>query len=580
MPLLHKLTSWARNVARRSHSESEMDAELRFHIEARAEHFMGEGLSRDEALRRARLEFGAVDKAKEECREVRGVSVFENVKQDLRYALRTLRKNPGFTAVAVITLAVGIGANTAIFSVIDGALLRPLPYPRPDRIVRIWQTDDKGRIGNLADPNFADLQQQNRTLQSMVEYAAYPVSVSGGSEPVRATGAVVSKGFFSAMGVEPFIGRSFAPDEQHMGAARTAIVSYGYWQRYLGAGTDFSRMRLRIEGNDYSVIGVMPAGFNFPPDASLWIPRELEPPLTSRTALNWHGLGRLRDGVTIAQAQSDLQATAAALKKQYGDGTWMSGASVRTLQDAMVGPMRPALLAISGAAGFLLLVGCANVASLLLAQIAARKRELAVRVALGAGRARLVSQFIVETMLLSLLGAASGIPLAFWGVAILPRLAPPTFALRETISVNWTVLAFALAVSVLVAVVLGLVAAVRASGSNPQTALAEGGRSASGSASSQRARRVLVVAQIAITLILLAGAGLLGRSFLQLLDVQGGFRPEDVVAARFSPPPPTADADKPREVQFLDSALAGLRACSGCERCRPHWQRATFRPDR
>jgi putative ABC transport system permease protein len=558
-----KINSWFRNTTQRSASENEMDAELRHHIEARAEDFVREGASREQALRRARLEFGAVDKTKEECREARGVSFIENAAQDLRYAFRTLRKNPGFTAVAVITLAAGIGANTAIFSVIDGVLLRPLGYPQPDRIVRIWQTDDKDRLGNLSDPNFTDLQQQNRSLQTMAEYAAYPVSMSGGSEPTRAIGAVVSKDFFSTMRTEPFIGRSFAQDERHVGAARTAIVNYGYWQRYLGASTDFSRMRLHIEGDDYSVIGVMPAGFNFPTDAAVWIPRELEAPRNSRTALNWHGLGRLRDGVTLAQAQADLQSIAATLKKQYVDDTWMTGAAVRTLQDSMVGPMRPALFAISGGAAFLLLVGCANIASLLLAQIAARKRELAVRVALGAGRSRLVSQFLVETLLLSLLGAAAGIPLALWGVAILPRLAPPTLALKENIGVNWTVLAFALGVAIVVAVVLGLVAAVRASGANPQTALAEGGRTGSPSASGQRTRRVLVVAQVAITLILLAGAGLLGRSFLQLLDVQGGFHPENVVAARFSPPPSATDADKPREVQFLDNALAKLRSVPG-----------------
>ncbi len=558
-----RFSSWIRNTMQRSASENEMDSELRFHIEARAEHFMRDGASHEDALRRARLEFGAIDKAKEECREARGVSFLENASQDLCYAVRTLRKNPGFTAAAVITLAAGIGANTAIFSVIDGVLLRPLAYPQPDRIVRIWQTDDKGHLSNLSDPDFTDLQQQNRSLQSMAEYAAYPASISGAAEPTRATAAIVSKDFFSTMRVEPFIGRSFAQDEQHVGAARTAIMSYGYWQRYLGASTDFSRMRLHIEGDDYSVIGVMPSGFNFPPDASAWIPRELDAPLTSRTALNWHGLGRLRDGITLARAQTDLQSIAAAQKKQYGDATWMSGAEVRTLQESMVGSIRPALLAISGAAGFLLLVGCANVASLLLAQIAARRRELAVRVALGAGRSRLVSQFLVETLLLSLLGAAAGIPLALWGVAILPRLAPPTLALKENIGVNWTVLAFALGVAMLVAVALGLVAAVRASGANPQSALAEGGRTGSPSASGQRTRRVLVVAQVAITLILLAGAGLLGRSFLQLLDVQGGFHPENVVAARFSPSPSATGADKLREVQFLDNTLAKLRRVPG-----------------
>jgi predicted permease len=540
-----------------------MDAEMRFHLEARAEEFVREGMTREQAVRRARLEFGGVDKAKEECREARGVSILENVRQDLRYAFRTLSKNPGFTAVAVITLAAGIGANTAIFSVIDGVLLRPLPYPHASQIVRIWELDDKGRLDNISDPNFTDLQQQNHTLAAMAQYSYYPVSVSGGTEPTRVTGAVVSKEFFSTLGVQPFIGRSFAPDEQHVGAARTVIVSYGYWQRYLGANTDLSALRLRIEGNDYSVIGVMRAAFNFPPEAEVWIPRELESPLTSRTALNWHGLGRLRDGATIAQANADLQSIAVNLKRQLGDSTWMSGATVRTLQESMVGPVRPALLAIAGAAGFLLLVACANVASLLLAQIAARKRELAVRVALGAGRARLVTQFLVETLLLALLGAAAGIPLAVWGVALLPRLAPETLALKENITVNWAVLVFALAISIAVAVALGLVAAVRASGANPQTALAEGGRTGSSSTGSQGARRVLVVAQVAITLVLLAGAGLLARSFLQLLSVDGGFRAENVVAARFSPPPPATDADKPREIQFLDNALARLRAMPG-----------------
>jgi putative ABC transport system permease protein len=563
MSMLSKSQSWLRNTVLRSRAEDEMDAELRFHVETRAEDFMRDGVSRNEALRRARLEFGAVDKAKEECREARGVSFVENVRQDLRYALRTLRKSPGFTAVAIVTLAAGIGANTAIFSVIDAVLLRPLPYPQPSHLVRIWEVDAKGALDNISDANFADLQQQNHSLQSMVEYGAYPVSVSGGTEPTRVTGAVVSEEFFRTIGVEPLLGRSFAPEELHVGAARTAVVSYGYWQRYLGANADFSKMRVRVEGDEYSVIGVMPAGFNFPPDVSLWLPRELDPTLPSRTALNWHGLGRLRDGVTVAQAQADLNSIADNLKKQLGDATWMSGAAVRTLQEATVGPIRPALLAICGASGFLLLVACANVASLLLAQIASRKLELAVRVALGAGRSRLISQFLVETTLLALLGAAAGIPLAIWGVALLPRLAPSTLALKENIAVNWAVLLFALAVSIVVAVVLGLVAALRASDTNPQNALAEGGRTGSASAGSQRARRVLVVAQIAITLILLAGAGLLGRSFLSLLAVNDGIRPENVVAAKVSPPPAVTDVDKPREIQFLNDSVARLRAVPG-----------------
>jgi putative ABC transport system permease protein len=554
---------WRNSVLHRAAAESEMDAELRFHVEARAENFIRDGLTREEALRRARLEFGAVDKAKEECREARGASFIENVSQDFRYALRTLAKNPGFTAVAIITLAVGIGANTAIFSVIDGVLLRPLPFPQPDRIVRLWQTDDKGTLANISDANFADLAQQNHTLQTMVEYAAYPSSVSGGSEPTRVTAAVVSKDFFTTLGEQPFLGRSFAPDELHVGAARTAIVSYGYWQRFLGASSDFSQVHLRIEGDEYAVIGVMRAGFNFPPDASVWVPRELQPTLPSRTALNWHVLARLRDGASVRSASADLQNIAEALKRQYGDATWMSGAHVEMLHDSMVGSIRPALLEISAAALLLLLVACSNVASLLLAQIASRKRELAVRVALGAGRARLMWQFLVETLVLATLGAAAGIPLALWGVALIPRLAPARFALKENINVNWSVLGFALAMTLLVALVLGLAAALRASGADPQGALNEGWRAGKASTASQQARRVLVMAQVAITLVLLAGAGLLARSFVALLSVNGGIRTENIVAARFSPAPAATEAEKPREVALLESVAEKLRAIPG-----------------
>ena len=555
---------WRNGLQHRAAAESEMDAELRFHVEARAEDFLREDarLSRAEALRRARLEFGAVDKAKEECREARGVSFIENVSQDLRYALRTLAKNPGFTAVAIITLAIGIGANTAIFSVVDGVLLRPLPYPQPDRIVRIWQTDNKNALSNMSDPNFTDLAQQNHTLASMVQYSVGDTSISGGTEPTRVMGASVSKDFFSTLRVQPFIGRAFGPDEQHVGAPRTAIVSYGYWQHYLGANSDFANMHLRVDGEEYAVIGVMGPEFNFPPDVAVWVPRELEAPLPSRTALNWHVLARLRDDATLRGAQADLGNIAVALKRQYGDATWMSGVHIETLHDSLTGSVRPALLEISGAAALLLLVACANVASLLLAQMASRKRELAVRVALGAGRARLAWQFLVETLVLAMLGATAGVPLAMWGVALLPRLAPERLALKENITVNWTVLCFAFGIALFVALVLGLAAAFRASGTDPQTALGGGARAGASSAS-LGARRVLVVAQVAVTLVLLAGAGLLARSFVALLSVNGGFRSENIVAAKFSPKQARTEAEKPREVAMLQAVLDRARQIPG-----------------
>ena len=335
--------------------------------------------------------------------------------------------------MAIITLAIGIGANTAIFSVVDGVLLRPLPYPQPDRIVRIWQTDEKGSALQHVRSEF----RRPRTAESHagIDGAVFLerfVRLRRHGTDARDGRSQYRRIFCSTLGVQPFIGRTFAPDEQHVGAPRTAIVSYGYWQRLPRRELRFfAHMHLRIDGDDYAVIGVMRPGFNFPPDVAVWVPRELDAALPSRTALNWHVLGRLRDDASLRGAQADLGNIAQALKRQYGDATWMSGAHVETLHDSLTGSVRTALLEISGAAALLLLVACANVASLLLAQMASRRRELAVRVALGAGRARLAWQFLVETLVLALLGVLAGVPLAMWGVALLPRLAPERLALKK-----------------------------------------------------------------------------------------------------------------------------------------------------
>ena len=271
--------------------------------------------------------------------------------QDSRYGFRMLSKSPGFAAIAVLTLALGIGASTAIFSVVDAVLMRALPYPNPGKIVRVWEQAPNGHRMNMSDPNFDDFVAQNNTFASLAAYGFGLTSISGGSEPVRVNIAVVSSGFFNALGVMPFRGRAFAPEEQRLHGAPAMIVSYGYWQRSLSGTTDLSKFHLTMEGAVYPVVGVMPAGFDFPPDVAAWIPRERNAELTSRTAHNWRGLGRVRDGVTVTQAGANLSAIAHRIKDQYGKEVDLNDAAVVPLADAMVGDVRTALLTLLGAVG-------------------------------------------------------------------------------------------------------------------------------------------------------------------------------------------------------------------------------------
>jgi predicted permease len=485
--------------------------------------------------------------------------------QDVRYGLRILARNPGFTVVVVITLALGIGATTAIFSVVYGVLLRPLPYPRPDQIVELREVNDKGGRVTFTDPNFEDIRAQNNSLQGVAEYGAWFESVSGGSEPTRTMLATVSRDFFSVMGVQPVLGRGFALEDQRFGAARVALVSHAYWKQYLGGTTDLSKVKLTIENQSCSIIGVLPPGFRFPFDSEVWIPRELYKPLPSRTAHNWHVVARLRDRVPLVQARAELSGIARRLKHQYGQDTDMTDVDVSRLQDALTGQVRPALLILLGAVGFLLLVACANVANLLLAQASAREKELAIRAALGAGRVRLVRQFLTEALLLSVAGGALGVFAALWGVDVLLTLAPANLPRLEGVSVNLPVLLFALAVSVAVAVGLGIFTALRATLGGAQGGLAERGEGHTGTLRSQRLGRAIVAAQLAITLVLLVGAGLLGRSLLRVLSIDPGFRTDRILTMDLALPLAFQDTDKVPRVQFLNQLLSQLRALPGIQ---------------
>jgi len=485
--------------------------------------------------------------------------------RELRQGFRSLTKSPGFSAVAILMLALGIGASTAIFSVVEAVLLRSLPYPHPQQIMRIWETAPDGHRMPLADPNFDDFRTQNDTFASLAVYADWTSSLSGGSEPVRVDIADVSRGFFESLGVKPFLGREFAAEELRLHGTPAAMVSHGYWQRVLGGSSDLSRLHVRMGGNDYQVVGVMPQGFDFPHGAAAWIARERDEETASRTAHNWRALGRLRDGVTVAQAQANLDTIARRIKAQYGKDADLVGATVVPLSAAMVGNVRTALLTLLGAVGLLLLTACANVAGLLLARTSGRRKELAVRAALGAGRSRLLQQFLAESFLLSFGGGLLGILIAVWGVRALRAILPATVPRQEGIAVNAPVLLFAVAVAAIVAVSLGLFAAWRATRGDLQEALTSSARGSSGGGASQRLRRGLVVGEIAVTLLMLIGAGLLGRSFLRLLSASPGFRQDHLITMEFSPADPADEAAAVGQIHLLDEILTRLRAMPGAE---------------
>ena len=470
--------------------------------------------------------------------------------KDIRFGVRSLLKRRGFTSIAVLTLALGIGASTAIFSVVDGVLLRSLPYPEAERLVELREVNAKGKPMSFAEPNFLDVRDRSHTLEAVAQYGGELTTVTGGSEPVRAFTVPVSGDFFRVLGTRPVAGRTFLPEESKPGGTPVAVVSYGFWQRLLGGKSDLAATTLRLMDQNVSVVGVMPAGFAFPQDAEVWISRELFPPETSRSAHNWSVVARLRPGIKTEQAKTEVRSIGKQLKQEYGKDMDAVNFTVVPQQEYLVGNVRGALLMILVAVGFLLAVACANVANLLLAQVTARQREIAVRSALGATRWRLARQFITENLLLALTAGALGVLLSFWGVDLLLGLNQRSLPRMNEIGVNARAVAFTLGLSLLIAAVLGVVPLLRFSTRDLETSLRESGSGARGYAG-RHLRSLLVVAQMALTLILLVGAGLLGKSFYLLLQIDPGFRTESAVAMELSLPNPRMDEN--RYQQFMQS---------------------------
>ncbi len=483
--------------------------------------------------------------------------------QDIRFALRQFRKAPGFAAVTVAVFALGIGASAAIFSVVNGVLLRPLPYPAPDRIVQLWEVNTRGGHMAVAEPNFEDIQARARSFGTIAQMANYGVvAVSGPREPVRAQIAVVSADFFHVLDVRPVVGRAFRPDEQQQGAAPAAIVSYGFWQRTYGGSDAVLGAPLRIDDRSYTIIGVMPPTVDEPVGTQIWLPSGLNPRNTSRTAHNWQVIGRLAAGVPLDRAQREVSGIMRSLKQQYGDQIDGVDGALVPLREQLVGDTRPTLLVLLGASLVLLLIACTNAVNLLVARMASRQGELAVRVALGAGRGRLLQQFLAESLVLALAGGTVGVVLARVGVTAILGLQHGRIPRADNVSVDWRVLLFAFGLSLAAAAAMAVVAAWRGAHRDVRAALSEAQRTVSGGGSSYRVRRALVAAQIAMTLAMLVSAGLLARSFQRVLSVQPGFSTAPAVVLDLSVPAGDSAALVQR-VQLYERLAARLRALPG-----------------
>ncbi|MFZ1973107.1 MAG: ABC transporter permease [Candidatus Acidiferrales bacterium] len=576
MTIGSRMRSWWRANLRRSRAENEMDSELRFHLEARAADLERNGVSRQEALRRARLEFGGVDKTKEECREVRGTHLVETLLQDWRYGLRTMLRAPGFTATAVIVLALGIGANTAIFSVVNAVLLRPLPFDQPDRLVQLWHTPPQASFPGIKEfavspANFIDWRNQSQAFDGMSAYGFGRYTLTGSGEPEAIRTFAGTIGLFSILRVRPLLGRDFRDDEYQPGHDHEVVLSYKLWRGRFGANPEIVGKNIELNGQAFAVIGVMGPGFGFPIGSDPAAEPQMWKPLVwtdqERAVRDDHNFGvvaRIRDGVSLQQAQAELDAISNRLALQYpaSDKGW--GAIVVPLRDDLVSDVRPALLILLGAVSLVLLIACANVASLILSRTFSRRKESAVRAALGATRLRLLQQAFAETLLLAIVGGALGLVFAHYGVILIVKFLAQRLPRSGEITLDGWVLAFTLGVSLLTGFAAGLLPALRMAKTDLNQALKQGlGRTAADSGGS-RTRNVLVVSEVALSLMLLIGAGLLIRSLWVLRNTNPGFDADHLVTMAVSIPS-TKFTEPMQQVSYFNRVLDGVRAVPGVQ---------------
>ena len=486
-----------------------------------------------------------------------------NFLRELRFAVRTLARKPGFTAVAVLTVAVAIGACTIIYSIVHGVLIQPLPYADPDRLVQVWQVNRgaPGREGQFSDPNFEDLRDQSRAFAALGQYGAGTNTVIAGSTPHRVQTSRVSAQFFDVFGTPPARGRVFTAEERHVGAPPVAVVAQRFWERAM-AGAEVGAAAIRVGDVSHTVVGVMPTSFNFPEGTDVWLPREQIERNPYRTGHNWRVVGRLAPGAPLAAARGDVTAVARRLEQSLGEDTLMVDVALVPLHEQIAGGVRRVLVVLLAAVACLLVIGCANLVNLLLVHVAGRRRELAVRSALGAGRGSLAGPLLAETTVLTALGGLLGLALGAAGLRAVIALEPGNLPRLADIGVSWPVALVALAVTAITGLVLGAAVSFSAVRADVGDFLKQGGRGQMGSAGATRIGNALVVGQLAISLVLLAAAGLLGRSLAVLLSQDPGFRTERVLTIDLTAPSGTAERDAQR-VQFQQRLLERLRALPG-----------------
>ena len=530
--------------------EAEIIEELSQHLDDRYQEMRAKCATDEGAARTALAELSENDMLQRELRRVerpapvqvvvlgaRGGNVFLDLWQDLRYSARMLRKSPGFSFIAVLTLALGIGANTAIFSVVNTVLLRPLPYPDSDRLVRLWVNLHRPGLEESVSsaPELIDYRAESRSFERIAGYTWRGFNLTGDDAPERIVGARASTDLFPLLGVSPVLGRWFLTEEERPGGDTVVIVSYGLWQRRFGGDPDIVGRTLLLDGKPFTVVGVMPAGFEFPfRDISVWQPLAFDDEeINERGSHGFEVIGRLRPDVTLPQAQAEMNSVSDRLRARYpGDYTEGLGLTLLPQHQQMVAKIRPTLLLLLGAVAFVLLIACANVANLLLARGSSRQREIAIRQALGANRSRIVWQLLTESLVLALSAAVLGVLLALVGIHWFIALEPEAIPRLSEITIDVGVLTFTLALSALTTVLFGLVPALQISGVKPNEWLKENGRSASHGRRRLRVRGALVIAEVALALILLAGAGLMIRSFMHLQSVNPGFAAENRLTLR------------------------------------------------
>ena len=557
--LLHDLLFRLRALMRHPAAENELDDELRFHLERQTDKYVKSGMSQAEALRRARLEFGGLDQVKNECRAARGVSLVETLVQDLHYSARTLLHSPAFTACAVLTLALGIGANTAIFSVVNTVLLNPLPYPNPQELLAGRQHDSL--------PNLEDIQRQTKSFASSGGINIEPMDFTGRGEPVRVHGAYVDAGLFVTLGIQPTLGRWISADEDVKGGPRNVVVSYPFWRDFLGGDPNVLGRAIRLSDNSYTVIGVMPKDFILPKEladvfVSLWV--AYPDAAAERDVHFMHTYWRLKPGVPLAQAQAEIAQADHRLAGEFPDSERERGTALIPLHEFLVGDVRPALLVLFGAVGLVLLIACANFAMLLMARAVARQRELVIRASLGARNGRLIRQRLTESTLLALVGGAVGLVAAKAGTTLLLALKPAALRGLNATSMDTRVFIFVFAISLVTGLVFGLLPAWSAARGDIAEALRENARTTALGVSRSPLRSFLVTAELALAVILLAGAGLLIKGFLRLRSVDPGFNPANVISM-YLQLPGTRYPQIPTQTNFRRELLARINAFPAVE---------------